>query len=312
MQILLDIIAPVFGIIGLGYAAARLGWFSKQATDGVGTFVFNFAIPALLFRSMARLEFPETIEWGFLFAFFGGAYISWAVSMLVSRLVFKRPFGNISIAGMGGAFGNTVLLGIPLVLTTYGDDGALPIFLIISFHSWQFFIVVTMLIEGGRGNRARMRDVPLNILKGLGSNPIMYGLLGGIIWNVLDLPIPAFADSILEMLGRAALPCAIFTIGASLAAYRIAGALPEAGSMVVFKLILHPVAVFVLGTWVFELDPLWRNVAVIVAAMPIGVNVYLFAQRYDAGVAPVATAMLLSTALSMVTVALLLHGLGVR
>ncbi|MCP5368075.1 MAG: AEC family transporter [Hyphomicrobiales bacterium] len=312
MQILLDIIAPVFGIVALGYGAARLGWFSAQATDGVGAFVFNFAIPALLFRSMARMVFPDEIDWGFLVAYFGGGYLAWAAAMAVSALVFRRDTATAAVAGMGGAFGNTVLLGIPLVLTTYGDAGALPVFLIVSFHSWQLFTVVTVLIEGGRGNRARLRDLPRSILGALVRNPILMGVLGGLLWNAADLSLPRFADGILETLGQAALPCAIFTMGASLATFRLRGALAEAGSMVACKLLLHPAAVFVLGTWVFELQPLWRDTAVIVAAMPTGINVYLFAQRYDAGVAPVATAMLMATALSVVTVSLLLHGLGVR
>lgn len=312
MQILLDIIVPVFGIVAIGYLAARFGLFPRAANDGLTRFVFTFAIPPMLFRSMATNELPDPIEWGFLISYFGGGYLVWAVGMLVSSTVFRRPFEAASVAGMTGAFGNTVLLGIPLILATYGDAGTLPVFLIISFHSWQLLSVVTVLIEGGRGNRYRLMEVPWNILKGLVGNPIIIGLVLGIVWNVADLPLPKTVDVLAETLGRAALPCAVFAMGASLASYRVMGALAEAGVGVVLKLIAHPAAVWVLATYVLEVEQPWRDIAVIVAALPVGVNVYLVAERYETGSAPAATAILLSTALSVITVAILLTVLDVR
>ena len=137
MLILLDIIAPVFGVVFIGYVAARLGWLSKTSAEGIGAFVFNFAIPAMLFRAMATRAMPEAIDWSFLIAYFGGAYLAWALGMVISRQGFRRDFAEAAVAGMGGAFGNTVMLGVPLVLMTYGEAGMLPAFLIISFHFWQ-------------------------------------------------------------------------------------------------------------------------------------------------------------------------------
>ena len=129
MQILLDIIVPVFGIVLIGYVAARTGVFGSSAVEGLGKFVFNFAIPAMLFRTMATQALPDPIEWDFLLAYFGGAYLVWVLAMVVSRTGFRRDFAAASIAGMSAAFGNTVLLGIPLILTIYGEAGTLPVFL---------------------------------------------------------------------------------------------------------------------------------------------------------------------------------------
>ncbi len=312
MQILLDIIVPVFAVVFIGYAAARRGWLSKAGAEGLGAFVFNFAIPAMLFRAMATRAMPDPIDWGFLIAYFGGGYLVWALGMVVSRQGFRRDFSEASVAGMGAAFGNTVMLGAPLALMTYGEAGLLPAFLIISFHTWQLFAVVTALVEGASGNRARLLDIPRNIVRGLASNPILIGLVAGVLWNLSGLPLPAVVDGIAGMLGKAAIPCALFAMGASLAAYRIRGALGEASVTVVLKLVLHPLAVYLLGTYVFALEAMWRDVAVLMAAMPVGVNVYLFAQRYDVGTAPAATAIVVSTAVSVLTVALLLYGLDVR
>lgn len=313
MQILLDIIVPVFGIVFLGYGVARFGLFSEGATKGLSTFVFNFAIPALMFRTMATQDFPEDVEWGFLIAYFGGGYIAWATGLLVSKHVFKRDFATASIVGMGGAFGNTVLLGIPLILTIYGDAGALPVFLIIAFHSWQLMSVITILIEGSRGNRQEMWQIPRNIANGLVRNPIIVAVLLGLAWHFSGFELPKVVDQLTATLGRAALPCAIFAMGASLAGYRIGGAvLGEATLMTALKLGLHPLMVFLIGHFIFDLEPLWLHVAVIVSSVPVGVNVYLFGARYNAGDAQAATAIILSTTLSVATITLLLAYLGVR
>jgi hypothetical protein len=312
VQIILDIIVPVFGIVGLGYVAARFGLFPADANKGLSRFVFDFAIPALLFRTMATTGLPADIEWGYLISYFGGGYISWITGTALAYLLFRRAGAEPAIAGMTAGFSNTVLLGVPLILTTFGESGTLPIFLLIACHSWQLLSVVTIQAEVGIGARDEMRKLPANVAKGLVRNPIIWALVLGVAANLTGLPMPDFADTLLEMLGRAALPCALFAMGASLAAYRIVGALPQASVGSLLKLGLHPAATYLLATYVFEVTPLWRDVAVIVAALPVGVNVYMMAQRYDAGVAPAATALILSTAGSVGSIAIVLWVLGVR
>lgn len=312
MEILIDIVLPVFGTVFIAYAAARFGLFSKSATDGLSAFVFNFAIPPMLFHTMATRSLPRPIEWEFLISFFGAGYAVWFLGMLISAWWFRRPFAVATLAGMTGAFGNTVMLGIPLVLTSFGDAGTLPVFLIIAFHSWQYFAVVTILVEGSRGKGGRLVALPLNILKSLVTNPIIIGLLLGLAWNVFALPLPKPAAEIAKFLGQAALPCSVFAMGASLAEYRLSGAVFEALVGSALKLALLPALVYALATFVFDVAPLWRDVAVVIAAMPVGVNVYLFADRYDTGTGAAATSILVSTLLSVFTVAGVLHFLGVR
>lgn len=312
MQIILDIIVPVFGIVGLGYVAARLGWFPAEANKGLSRFVFDFAIPALLFRSMATTALPAEIEWGYLASYFGGGYIAWITGTALAYLLFRRSGAEPAIAGMTAGFSNTVLLGVPLILTTFGEAGTLPIFLLIACHSWQLLSVVTIQAEVGIGARDEMRKLPANVGMSLVRNPIIWALALGIIANLIGMPMPKFANTLLETLGRAALPCALFAMGASLAVYRIVGALPQASVGTVLKLVLHPAATYALATHVFQVTPLWRDVAVIVAALPVGVNVYMMAQRYGAGVAPAATALILSTAGSVGSIAVVLWLLGVR
>ena len=311
MTVLIDIIVPVFAVVALGFAAARLKWLSVQGVDGLAGFVFNFAIPALLFRSVATRQFPETIEWGLLGAFFGGCYVALGAGMAISRLVFKRDPAAAAMAGMTGGFANTVMLGIPVAHLAFGDEALLPVFLIISFHSWQLYLVITVMVEAARGQRGNPLRLATDVVRGLVTNPIILGIVAGIGWNFSGATLPVAADRALGMLGDAGIPCALFSLGASLARYRLMGALPEALVGSALKLVLQPFAVWVLGRYAFDLEPLWLASAVVVAATPVGINVYLFSLRYDTGTAPAATAILVSTLLSFVTLAVVLGLLGV-
>ena len=256
MEILIDIILPVFGTVFIAYFAVRLRLFPESAIDGLSKFVFNFAIPPMLFHTMSRQTLPDPIEWEFLFSFFGAGYVVWILGMLVSLWWFRRDFAHASLAGMTGAFGNTVLLGIPLILTTFGEAGTLPVFLIIAFHSWQWFAVVTILVEGGRGQKGAMIGIPWTIVKSLSKNPILIGLMLGLVWNIFAMPLPQPVLDITGFLVRAALPCAVFAMGSSLARYRISGTIREAIAGTVLKLIVFSALTSVIGTPSFVLDPL--------------------------------------------------------
>ena len=133
----------------------------------------------------------------------------------------------------------------------------------------------------------------------------------GIGFSLLGLRLPDSIDRFAAMLAGAAVPCALFSVGASLRAYRIVGALRPALVMVVLKLAVHPLAVWLLATLVFDVPPLWAKVVILLAALPVGVNVYVFAARYDAGQAESAAAIVISNVLSIVTLPLVLLWLGV-
>jgi predicted permease len=312
VDIIISIVAPVFGVLLLGYLAARCGWFDAAAIRGLSLFVFNFAIPPLLFRNMANTQLPAELPWNLLFTYFLSTFSIFAVGMLSSGVLFARRLAEQGLSGFNAAFSNAVLLGIPLVLTTFGEDASLPLFLIIAFHSPLLLPVVTVIIEISRGSRASLRQIPLNTVKGLAKNPIIGGLLLGGMFNILQLQLPVAIDKIAQIMSQAALPCALFAMGASLSQYRIAGNFAEALTLVSLKLLLHPLLTWLLAQFVFQLPPLWTHTLVILAALPTGVNTYLFAQRYQVGITTSTTTIFISTALSMLSLSLILLLLQVR
>jgi malonate transporter and related proteins len=306
LPVVLDVILPIFGLLAFGYGATFTRVFGEAAASALASFVFYFAIPVMLFRSMATAALPDQIPWGYLGAFYGGAVVAFGLGFGIARLAFEGPFERHAIIGFGAAFGNSVLLGVPVVLTALGDAASLPLFLLLAFHSTLLFTTITLVLEIGGAGRERLRDVPAKALGGLARNPILWGLAGGIAVNLLGLRLPAALARWTELVAGAAVPCALFSTGASLRSYRIAGALRPALVMVALKLVVCPLAVWALATMVFEMPPLWAKVAIVLAAMPVGVNVYLFGVRYHAGEAESATAVLLSSILSLASLSLVL------
>lgn len=310
MQVLVDIIAPVFGLLLFGYAATFTKIFDAAAGRALAAFAFWFAIPVMLFRNMAGQPLPDVLPWGYLVSYYGAALVMFALGMALSRRLFRAPLEAQAIIGFGGAYGNVVLLATPLVLTAFGPAATLPFFLILSFHSVLMFVVVTVVIELGRGSRGELRELPRRVLLGLVTNPIPMALLAGLLFRWSGASLPVAVDKWAGLIAGAAGPCALFSMGASLRAYRISGALPQAGLMMLHKLALYPLLVWLLASQVFDVPPLWVAVAVVTAAMPVGVNTYLFAERYAVGQGESAAAILLSTALSILTLALILAWLG--
>ena len=180
MEILFDIVTPVFGLMAVGYLAAVSGLFPQSAARGLSAFVFNFAMPVMLFQTAGRAVLPDPFPWGFVLTYYGGVAGVWALAMALSGGFFKSGSSEAILAGMTCGFANTVMLGIPLVLTAYGEAGAVPLFIIISLHSILLIGSATMLIEIARGDTRNLIILPWSIGRGIVTNPIIAGLLLGL------------------------------------------------------------------------------------------------------------------------------------
>ena len=305
MDIIFGIILPVFGTLGLGYAAARHGAFDEAANRGLSLFVFNFALPLMLFRAIAQADLPDAMPWGYLLSYYLGAFGVYALAMIGGRL-FGRRLDEQAVLGLGGGFSNTGMLGIPLVMTAYGPDAALPLFVMIACHSLLLLPPTTALIEAAQGKGEARGAMLLKLAKSVLGTPIIWGLSCGLAFALLGIEIPGPLDAVAKGLGSAATPCALFALGASLTRYSLGGNLREPALLVGLKTVLHPLIVWLLATQVFDVPPLWVATGVLLAALPAGITPYLFAQRYGACQSTVASAVFLSTLVSVGTLSALL------
>ncbi len=306
MIAILNSVVPLFAVIFLGFFAGRAGFLGEAGIRGLGAFVFNFAIPPHVFRLMAETELDQITEWGFLGGYFLAQALVFASGATIARLVFGMRVAEMTIQAFGSAFSNGVMLALPLLLWLYGDAGGVPALLIITLDV-IIFSSVTVLLELGRrrGGRASSQVVA-QAARAVLVNPIIMATVLGILYSLSGLALPAVLERTLSFIGGAAAPSALFALGASLSLRRIAGSLGAAGAMIACKLFLHPLLAWIAFTYLLELDPLWRNAGVIFAACPVGLNVYVFAQHYDVAIETASSAILISTALAMVTITMLL------
>jgi hypothetical protein len=308
MSSLTDLFAiafPVFGLIAVGYGARWAGLLGPRAGEGLSEFVFVCAVPTLIFKTMAQAKLPAVQPWGYWLSYFLSLAVVWAISMIAARRAFGATHGESVVAGFSAAQSNTVLVGIPLILKAYGEAGAVPLFLLIAIHLPITMTAATLLMEGASGFDARL------LARRLVLHPILLGLFAGLVLKGAGLTLSGPALGLVEMLSGAAAPCALVAMGLTL---KQAGWPKERALLWLvasLKLIVHPALVYVLATRVFSMPQAWAGVAVLFAAMPSGVNAYLFAERYREGVAFSSAAIALSTALAGVTAMLWLWLLGV-
>ncbi|UCC54452.1 MAG: AEC family transporter [Anaerolineaceae bacterium] len=303
---IVEIIFPVFAIALLGYIVAYKGLFTVRDIQGISRFVFIIAIPVMLFNSLAHIDLPEHLNWQFLVSYYAIALFIFGLGMWASKSWFAHSAQEQSVFGLGSSYSNSVLVGLPLVSAGLGDEALLPTFMLIAIHSALLFFMVTLFAERDRGNGRSPLAIGRQTLVNLATNPIIIGLALGLLVNLFNIPIPTLIVSTIGIISRAALPCALFVLGASLSAYKISGHFAEAWTMVGLKLLLQPLLVWVLAFVVFKIDPLWGAVAVMMAGMPVGINVYMFAQKYQVGLASVSGAIVISTTLAVLSQSILL------
>ena len=312
MIAILEIVAPVFGLIAVGYVCARLGWVGERVGRYVNRFVFDLAIPVLLFRTMVSISVPQASPWALWAAYFGGIAASWIVTSVLVRSVLGRSSREACVAGLGSGYSNTMLLGLPLVFSFFPDgQGAVPLFIIISIHLPVMLVAGTVLVEWtGRDGHLRLGDLAVQTARAIVVNPIIIGLLAGLLYRQTGLGLAPSVDLVLKPLAWTAVPAALFTMGLALNRFGFRGAPDVSGVMVAGKLVLHPLVVWLLAVWAFALPPVWVAVAVLFAAAPTGINVFLFASRYDVAVPAVSSAIILGTAASVATITSISWALG--
>jgi len=301
-----EVIFPVFAIALLGYIVTYRGIFGFREIEGISRFVFIIAIPVMLFNSMAKIDLPAQLNYRFLLSYYLVVIFMFGSGMWVSKRWFAYSTREQSVFGMGSAYSNAVLIGLPLISAGLGEEALLPVFMLISIHSAILFFLVTLFAERDGHDGQSIITILRQTLASLVKNPIIIGLVLGLIANLFSIPIPKPIDTTIGIISRAALPCALFVLGGSLSVYKIAGHLRKAWTLVALKMVVQPFLVWLLAFVVFQIDPLWGSVAVMMAGMPVGVNVYLMAQKYQVCIPTISSAIVISTSLAIITQSLLL------
>ena len=301
MQTLLDVILPVFLVIGFGYVAVWRGLFPVEGIDGVMRFTQNFAIPCLLFQAIAHIDIQSSFNPRLLISFYSGAAICFALGIFGARLFFKRDWEDCVAIGFCALFSNSVLLGLPIAERAYGPDALTGNYAIIAFHSpfcYGLGITVMEIVRNrGQSGLTLFRSVSRAMFR----NALVLGILAGFAVNISGIAIPGVVEDALSLIVRAALPAALFALGGILIQYRPEGDMKTIAMVCAIALLVHPAITWSMGKALAVEPELFRG-GVLTAAMAPGFNAYIFANMYGRARRVAASAVLIATASSILTV----------
>lgn len=310
MILVLTVTIPIFVVLFAGYYSARKGYIDKGGIKVMTSFVFYFTLPLMLFHSLANAPVAEELNYYFMLAYALAGLVVFAFGFAVARWVFGCTWAEQAVQGLAISFGHTVFMTIPIGAALYGDAVNLPIALLIAIEMGVIVPVAIVLLEMQKSQDGAKLKALVKGLKTALLNPIILSILLGISAALLEIKMPKMFDAIVALVRGATVPCALYAIGASLAGLPLAERMRETGFMVLAKLFVYPAVVLLFMQFVPDLDPRWRNIALIAAATPLGVSVYLIASSYNAYQARASTATLASVVLSVVTLSILVVLLG--
>ncbi len=277
----------------------------QPGIQGLNGFVFYFTLPLMLFHNMATAPLRENFDGSFVLTCLAAAITVHLTGMAAARWIFGRTLTEQAIQGIACSFGNTVFIALPIATELFGAEAALPMALLITIENGIIMPFTVALIEIERVDRSQLWRVPLTALTAVLRNPVVMSVLIGAAVALLDLDLPALLNGLVVLVKGATVPCALFAMGATLAGLPISERIWETSFLVMLKLFAYPLFMFLAMSLLPDVDPVWRSVAVLSAAMPMGANVYLIAARYGVYEARSSTAVLLSTMCSVITVSFL-------
>ncbi|MGB7319614.1 MAG: AEC family transporter [Planktotalea sp.] len=300
MQALIDVILPVFLVVGFGYVLVWRKFLNDLAIDGIMKFAQQVAVPCLLFNALAHIDLNTGFDPALLFSFYTGAGTCFALGLIGARYVFNRSWEDSVAIGFCALFSNSVLLGLAITERAYGTDALAGNYAIIAMHSPFCYGLGITVMEVVRAREAgtAMTRLPATVLKAMFSNVLIVAITLGFLFNISGLSVPGVAQGALDMMVRTALPTALFALGGILYRYRPEGDLRVILFVCALSLLLHPLITFSLSNGLGVPDAGMRS-AVLTSAMAPGVNVYIFASMYGRAQRVAASTVLIATALSI-------------
>jgi malonate transporter len=306
LHAILNTALPFFALIFCGYGAGRLKLLDETAAAGVNTFVFYFALPAFLFSLMSSSPIGEVVNGMFIGAYVTASLAVFTLAALVGRRLFRIGRAEAAVQGLAAVLANTGYMGIPLVSAVFGREAAVPVVVALTLDGVLMIPLGIVIIESSKGRAEGFIHTTLTTFSALSRNPLILSIFAGLVLSAISLTPPEPVANFLDLLGGAAGPCALFALGATLAGRRVAGGAAEVSYLTLMKLVVHPAALFLTTTLLFDVDPLWATAALLGAALPIAANVFIVARQYDVYVGRTSSAILVSTAVSMISVSALL------
>jgi malonate transporter and related proteins len=304
MQVIFDSLIPVFAIVLIGYLSGLSKLLSQYSGKVINEFVFYIALPVLFFRAIASSPLEELLNWQFIGANLCGFLASFLLAVIIGKFLFKSELSTLAFQGLTASFSNAGYMGIPLTIAAFGNIASLPAALATLILNLIPLTITVLFFEASRGKGKNLLQLAIQTSRTVLANPLVLAVVVGLMFGLSNVDLPRPIEVSTKLLADTAGPCALFALGFGLvnrSNIKPTQAIhhQQINILVILKLIFQPVVTLFLVHYVFELEPLWANVAILFAALPTGVATYVLAQKYETYAENVARAILISTVISV-------------
>ncbi|AQS36789.1 putative permease [Shewanella psychrophila] len=296
---IVSVIFPLIFMVGLGYLLTHIKYLSREHIAGIGKFAFNISIPTFLFLNMYKAPLEQSLNITELMAFYLPVLAVYGLGFMASRLISRggKNQAESAVYALGCSYSNTILVGLPIIIAALGESMMGNVFVIITFHSALLFAMTFLLSSRGAGQGFSWPRFTRSIL----FNPVVMSISLGIMINASGIKLPDVLMSGLSLLGQPALACALFVLGANLSFYSISQEWKFSVLACGIKLLLLPALVYCFGHYGLGMVGESLSLVVLLSASPLGVNAYLIATQLKVQQSILASTVVLSTVLSVLS-----------
>jgi malonate transporter and related proteins len=305
---IITIAMPFFGLILLGVIAGRIWAKGEDGLAWLNIYVLYFALPPLIFMVVAQTPLEKLANPAYVVATAGGTSICFLLMVLAARRFFGTPMKTAALQGTSAAYGNVGYMGLPLSVAFFGQAAAVPAALVFCFDIVVLF-VLTAAFAGLEDPEANRRAQVTRILTDVVTHPFNVATLLGVIASAFQWLPNGALFTIIDMLMRSAAPVALFAMGVTVSLRGRPDLNRELAAIGAIKLVLHPLLAFGLVSVLVSTDQTWLQVAVMMAALPTASNAFILARQYGSYVAGAGAAVIPTTAVSVLTIPLLVYWL---
>lgn len=307
MAEVLALALPFFGVIFLGLGCGRLARIPESGLAWLSFFIIYVALPALFFSLVARTPFHELTNGRFIAATTLSTAACFALSLAVGLWLRRGNLPEAAIAAIVGSYANVGYMGPGLTLGALGAGASVPTALIFVFDSLFFFTIIPIMMAIGGRDRRGIGATAWLVVRRVVTHPFNVATFLGVLAAYIEFHPPAAIEKTLEFLRNAAAPCALFTLGVSVALRPMDRIQSEVPALLLIKLVVHPALVWLVLTTVGGFEPVWVATAVLMASLPPALNAFIMAKQYETYVEGASGGVLIGTVVSVVTVTLMLY-----
>lgn len=305
MEQVIGLAMPFFGLIFIGFVCGKIRQLPADGLAWLGFFIVYVALPALFFQLLAKTPIDELANGRFILLTTLSTFAAFCAALAIGFVVTRR-LDEATIVGVAGAYSNVGYMGPGLTLAAIGPQATVPTALIFCFDSALLFTLAPLLMAMAHGKQSPLATVWI-ILKRIFLHPFIIATILGVAAAAMKFQPPVAIEKMLNALMGAAAPCALFTMGVTVALRPLKRIPHEIPFVLLIKLVAHPLLVFAVLQGIGGFDPVWVTTALLMASLPPALNVFVIAQQYDVYVERASSIVLVGTVVSVVTLTTVLY-----